>query len=435
MSAKPFLILLLAASPFGLGSVSAEDDYLKDMSAKAEALHAEWLKPGGHDNKDLTGQLMEADIKAERPEFAEEIVAGGDLALKEIPLPAEAKSIGVTVLCNLGATLPTPYSGHYPWVIRRMTADRFEVWLPNHGWLFNDKGALLHEAHPHRHDGDGRQWYGAFLPDGRWVTTDLWEMDRTLHFYSAKGRWLFDRSSIALAPRHPDDDPYENNAPDLLGWCRCDRSGKGFIVSIGANGGRAIVYVDAAGKSRRLADQESIYDLAYPRDLEPKGMYTSLDIPSDDGKDRISFSVPGHGVWCGTPSYQWGATDGVFIPNGDHIFGFLPGSHEVYLGASDYPEESANAEEPPPQRELKTWFFDTKGACRGWLRGSYLANDGRITWYSDEKGGVTVLDPDLHPVERREFNADGTPITPEKLFPDLHLGLFHQGTELILASW
>ena len=39
------------------------------------------------------------------------------------------------------------------------------------------------------------------LPDGRWVTSDIWDYDRTLHFFSRTGKWRKDLSADELVPR------------------------------------------------------------------------------------------------------------------------------------------------------------------------------------------------------------------------------------------
>ena len=448
MKALPLVALAWAGIAMLPGSLFAEEyeDYLKAANAKAEAAHTEWLTPGGLENKTLTDTLVSAAVEANRADFIEEVAAGGNVAAKEIRFTGEPKQIGVTVLSDLGPAPMDEYSALYSWVIRRMTADRFEVWLPKHGWLFNEKGQLLHEARPPRRDGHGRQWYGAFLPDGRWVTTDLEDTDRTLSFFSAKGRLLFQRTSKQLAPLTAEQRaaPAWTLGTDLLAWGRCDRDGKGFVVSIGSDGGRALVYVTPKGKSRLLTDPLDPWKLCYPRDLEAKGNYTTVHKPSDDATLTVEERSAAHGSWVDYPLYLWrgdhvNREDYLCIPFGDRAFGFLPGSHDLYFGAM----ETTYTDGAPPQRtHLKTWFFTEKQTCRGWIAATYLTDaptastdTGAQTWYAEENGNVLVLDAELKPIQRIQWNSAEKPLIPEKLFPDLHLGLFRQGNNLILASW
>jgi hypothetical protein len=161
-----------------------------------------------------------------------------------IKLPDTIKEIAISELFEFSAT-PAEAQDRAPYVVRRMTKTHFEVWTPKHGWLFDRTGKVINQAAPPRRDGDGRHWYGAFLPDGRWVTTDLWSVDRTLTFFSAKGQWLRERSSVQLAPVKKTDTPLLRSGEfsDIIAWARCDREGRGWIASVGTENGRAIVFV------------------------------------------------------------------------------------------------------------------------------------------------------------------------------------------------
>ncbi|MEO6054124.1 MAG: hypothetical protein ABIP97_08945 [Chthoniobacterales bacterium] len=398
------------------------EDYQAEWKAKADLLYAEWHKSGSTHDAELQSNLILAAIRAERPQVVEEVAAGGDVAAKEIKLPTEVAPLPLKVLFDFGVLPPGPYSEQTPWVIRRMTKNHFEVWLPKHGWLFNGEGKLESEAFPPRRDGKGREWYGAFLPDGQWVTTDLWESDRTLHFFSAKGKWRKDRTAKQLAPPK---DPLAFS--DILGWARCDKRGKGWVVSIGANGGRAIVFVTPKGEARELKGSEP-WQLCYLRDMEPKGMFTCLSRPSDDGKTRMEFHSPSHGPQVGFPEYNFAHAE-VRIAGGDTNFGFFPGSDKVFIGASPY---TWNANEPP-----KTWFFNPDGTCLGWIRGAYLTDsaDGKAMLFLDANGDVVTMSTELVSKSRERFTVDGVPAIASRLFPDLHLGLFRVKEELILARW
>lgn len=431
------------AAPFGVLAADVENGAVD----KCAELLAEWRKPGAAHDEEHRYRLFEAAILTERPGVINDFAAGGDAAKMEIPLQGKAQRIEASVVRNLGMPAKE-YGNPIPWVIRRMTKTHFEVWTPKHGWLFDSKGVLINEAFPPRRDGAGREWHGAFLPDGRWVTTDLWAYDRTLTFFSARGKWVKEMSAETLAPLDKGDDRHES---DLIGWARCDREGRGWVVSIGSNGGSAIVFVGPSGPARALSghlepwDMTEPWRLCYPRDLEPKGTYVSLFRPSDDGEAALHFGEAGHGNWVGFPTYSWGGhfEEGSayrkVIPDGDHDFGFLPSSHDVFIGASNMElnDEPDSAEDQPEGRGLKTWFFGAAGNCRGWVRGAYLADsaDGQAVWFLDDRNGVVVLGNDLRPQTRMRFVIAGTGGQPRKLFPDLRLGLFRVRGKLVLARW
>ncbi|MEI8311480.1 MAG: hypothetical protein WCH98_12065 [Verrucomicrobiota bacterium] len=404
--------------------------YLAEWKAKCPPLLEQWRKPESAGDAGLRGALLEAAVRSEQPGIVEEIAAGGDAASLEIKLPSDGENIQAQSVRAFDGIPSVPYGQRRDCVIRRMTKSRFELWTPKRGRLFDAKGKLLNEALPPRRDGIGREWHGAFLPDGSWITTDLWEMDKTLTLFSRAGKMLQEIKVSDLAPAGPDE-PWSLN---LIGWARCDKEGEGWVLSVGDGFGRAIVFVKPRGKPHRLEDSFAPWKLCYPRDLEPKGMFTGMSRPSDDYKRWIRFSCPSHGMWVGFPSFSWSDKDGdgKNIPEGDHNFGFLPGSHDVFIGASDYD----NGEDGKPRR-MKTWFFAGDGKCLGWTRAAYLCDsaDGASTWYCAEDGSVAVLDAGLKPQSRLRFLIDGQPARPVKLFTDLQLGFFNVNKQLVLASW
>ena len=405
-------------------------DEESDNFLTSSQLLSQWRKQENKNDAGLRSALIEAAVRAQQPEIIEEVAAGGDAPKIEIKPPSDAKVIEIQAL-QYFEQKPTIYSSdRVDCVIRRMTKTRFEAWTPDHGWLFNATGHLVNEALPPRHDGIGREWHGAFLPDGRWVTTDLWEMDKTLTFFSRNGKWLREIKAQDLAPSDPD----EIWSLDLIGWARCDRKGEGWVVSVGDGPGRARVFVKPHGAGRLLSDEDAPWKLCYPRDLEPKGMYTNLWRPSDDFKSHIRFAEPAHGARVGFPTYSWSQVPDSqkVIPDGDNNFGFLPGSHDVFIGASVNDRGDAGI-----PRHLKTWFFDSDGNCRGWVRAAYLTDsaDKKETWYLDEENSVVTLGADLLVQSRMRFVFDGATATPVKLFTDLRLGFFRIDKRLTLAGW
>jgi hypothetical protein len=412
----------------------AENDYdreLANQKVQSAQLLMEWRKQDGKHDDETRDQLIQAAVLSEQPEIVEEVAAGGDVASMEIKLPSGELKIQAKIIRNLGEIPSIPYGDKMDCVIRRMTKTRFEAWTPKHGWLFDPAGDVVNEARPPRRDGIGREWHGAFLPDGRWITTDLWEMDKTLYFFSYAGKCLKERKVADLAPPSTDD---ALGSLNLIGWARCDKLGKGWVVSVGDGPGRGWVFVSPQGTVRQLEEADAPWKLCFPRDLEPKGMYTSLRKPDDDFKREITFDRPGHGAWCDTPTYSWHeSTDSrKVIPGGDSNFGFLPGSHNVFIGASDY--DTGNVEK---ERALKTWFFEESGKCLGWIRAAYLADsaDQRATWYFDAEYCVVPLGAGLKPQTPMRFVIEGVNARPVKLFTDLRLGFFYTGRKLVLARW
>jgi len=410
----------------------AQDDYLKEWSAKCDQLLAEWKAHPGKPDDDLAGKLIEAGVRADRAEEVEMVAAGTmDLASIEIKAAAKTRIVYARILRNLGKPPTVDYEdGTMDCVFRRMTKNCFEAWTPKHGWLFNNGGKLISEARPPRHGGIGREWHGAFLPDGSWVTTDLWDYDRTLTFFSKNGKWMKEIPSEELAPPKQ----HEGNGHDLIGWARCDRNGEGWVVSVGSEGGRAVVFVKPQGKAQLLEDQNAPWKLCYPRDMEPKGDFTELFRPSDDFKEVLNFTEASHGTWVGYPHYE--RDDGKIsevIPGGDHNFGFLPGSHDVFMNSTGY--GNGNDDSNPPLQ--KTWFFSADGTCLGWMHGSYLADapGGKGIWLLDNDNCTVALDGDLKPQSRTRFLIGGRQAAPMKLFPDLRLGFFTTGGEVVLARW
>ena len=333
-----------------------------------------------------------------------------------------------------------------------LTPETLEVWTPKHGWLFNGHGHLLHEA---RSPGDkpvGREWYGAFLPDGRWITTEVDDYDCNLSFFSQEGKLLRTVSSAELAP----PGPYHNERT-LLGWARSNRTGMAWIVNVGSEEGYATVEIGPQGASRPLLGVER-WRACYPRALGARGFYISMWAPDDAGKVLLMRNSAGHGVYVGYPSYSLVVPNlNLFIPdmlsegeglcnvpNGNDIFGFWPGGRNVYVGATrtlyspDRPSDPVNSGQP--YNENATWFFTDKGKFQGWMRARRLADaaDGRAMLFRLEGSQTVVtLRPDLHAIQVRRFvwEKNGHTAIALSLFDDLRLGLFRQKNKLVLARW
>ena len=487
--------LLLAGLIFAtLHAGAAPDDWDKELAQRrrgCDELFAAWRRvrlPQAQAR--LNNELLQAAICAERPGYVEEIAAGGKLAAKELRLPHRARTVPLHELrtfdgieTSLGqedgyydadySTKPVTAKG---WLVRRITRDAWEVWTPTHGWLFDGTGRALNEALPARGDGTGREWFGAFLPDGRWVTTDLQEHDDRLTFCSRDGQRLRQLTSAELAPPGPDEPSL-----CLIGWARSDKDGAGWIVNVGDNQGYATVHVGPEGPARVLSGIER-WQLCRPRALGPRGFYISLDVPDDAGQTVLNCRSPGHGVYVGFSAYSLQAAqefslrdipdfkpqedpvpgapvDYVTLPDSNDIFGFWPGGQDLFIGTEATREPSSHeatrtrkfdatesfdtasgtGRKKPYLVVDKTWFFDRRWTLQGWTRARRLADaaDGRsMLLRTDSDGWVVTLRPDLRATEVRRFAwPDGKTADAVTLFDDLRLGLFVRSGKLVLAGW
>ncbi len=403
------------------------DAYLAAERKKADEALASWRVATTSSEKEaLAGIAIDAAVHAEYPEAVLEIASDRIYPGRKIEIPTAVRPVELEVLTTLEQAKPNRYGGTFPWVIRRISTETFEAWQPGHGLLFNRKGAVLNEAHPPRRDGVGREWYGAFLPDGRWITTDLWELDRTLSLFSAAGKYRREIPASVLVPKGADD-----WGTDLIGWARSDKDGQGWIVSVGSEAGRGLAYVRPDGTHRILANKENPFAMCFPRDLEPKGFYISLFTSSDDLQLLFDREEPGHGAFVGYPTYSLPPASGsILLADGDSHFGFLPASHSVFIEREIYGENSS--------KTYETWFYDERPKFTGWIAarpvGDSSTKDSML--FLTDRGNVVTLNRSLKVASQVRFTfPNGHSAVPEKTFADLHLGFFRDGDRLTLARW
>ncbi|MDR1304944.1 MAG: hypothetical protein LBK76_06940 [Verrucomicrobiales bacterium] len=421
-----------------------------EWRGKIDAVYQAWLGERNRDKKDeLENEITHAVIHRlfDRYELLDQIAAGGKFREGEIKVPPSAATVTVQKIRVFGANADRgiDYGHGRAWVIRRMTKKHFELWSPKRGWLFAADGALLNTAGVPRRDGDGRGWYGAFLADGSWVTTDIWDMDRTLHFYSRAGKWLKEMSvGQLLKPVPMTNDanglPRTFDSIPLIAWCRVDRKGENFLVSIGSDLGLGLVRVSADSAVLLLKNPRRE---CYPRDLEPKGTGRFNAISNDDGKVALSRSEAGHGAEVGFPDYNSNKGLAVIIREGisnayASSFGFWPDSDNVYINADSAGEVAPDGGPVFRHRGNMCWFFRTSGKFAGWVQAARLADadDGESMLFDAGRGKVVTISDDFKVTAARQFRwPDGGAALPEKIFPDLKLGFFWDGQELILARW
>ena len=214
------LVLIGISATVGIAQEPAvEDDYEKEVaraSERAESFFKEWKETGK-----LSEEFLDEVVRGERSDLQEKVLAGDRLEEISIQPPQALEKVVVTVH-DLSPVATQLKESDYTTVWRRITKDRFEMWTPTSGELFDATGEKISQARVSRGDGWGREWYGAFLPDGRWVTTDLDEFDNRLSLFSSKGKKLKTIKGDTLIPPRPAE---ESLPLDRLGTVGQTREG------------------------------------------------------------------------------------------------------------------------------------------------------------------------------------------------------------------
>jgi hypothetical protein len=232
-------MLLAVAS---ITCLNAEDEEADDAAAALVEL-GQWKATG----KEAEGFLEHA-ILGERTDLVEWILGGDKLAETEIKAPGGATNVEGSIQARepVSQKMKEDDNG-YPTVWSRITRNRFEIWTPKVGKLFDEHDMQLAETTVRRGDGHGREWYGAFLPDGRWITTDLDDYDRDLTMFSAKGKRQWKIKGSMLIPAEEG-----GAATPSIAWARSNQSGDAWIVSVGSEEGRGQVKVMPDGQTTRI---------------------------------------------------------------------------------------------------------------------------------------------------------------------------------------
>jgi hypothetical protein len=313
-------------------------------------------------------------------------------------------------------------------VFRRIAAQRVEAWIPREGWLFDGRGKVMVNAHVPRRDGSGRDWLGAFLPDGRWITTDLWENDQQLTCFDPQSdpRWELPGQKLVAAVDAAAQSAAVGPLEPSIGWARADRTGRQWLVSVGTDWARGFLLVTPERHLHALGDNVKLWREVYPRSMGVRGMFTELYIDSDDGAAALHFSEAGHGVGVGWPVYHSANLKGVVINGGDSSFGFWPHSHALYIEA-DRSDPAAHA----------VWFFNAQGNYQGQVEGHFLgdAADGTSLLVQTDEGAVLTVSPGRNgPVisSTRRFDwPDGSAALPLAFYDDLKIAFFLRGDGIV----
>ena len=311
-------------------------------------------------------------------------------------------------------------------VFRRISQNRVEAWTSREGWLFNGKGHLLVDVRVPRRDGTGREWFGAFLPNGTWITTDIWDNDQQLNCYTPGGTWKWQLPGSDIAAKLPDTIP-ATGVPiyPSIGWARADKSGGRWLVSVGTEYNRGYALIDPARRIEPLPPTVHLWGLVYPRAMNVRGMYTSLFINSDDGQETLHREEAGHGMGVGWPDYSLSNKWDRVINEGNSSFGFWPRSHSFYI------ETGWN--EPAPN---EVWFFNESGKYEGQVTGSFLGDDatGKNILLQSTSGEVLEAGRKQDTVSILSLRAfkwpEGSVAIPLALYDNLKLGFFLRGSNL-----
>lgn len=404
---------------------------------------------------EIAEKVLEFANRADAMGMAEELVAGRPVAEAKLSVPTKSVALPLTVLKEWDLS-KNEYGTGYACVIRRIGPKNFELWTPTQGWLFNDKGDVLNEANVPRHDGTGREWYGAFLPDGQWITTDLWDRDDRIYLFSKENKLI-------------------NSFPagDIADWGRADSTGTHWVVR--TNNDLRIApwgwkqhmahwlkrcHLLVPDPSWKFVEKiKSASDAVEPRLLGSRGTYLFMEAVSDDRNASISFDSAGHGQWVGWPRYSMQSHDhswGMCIPEnrgfeGYSNFGFFPDALTSWVGGDKYPlrpthdYETFNEEFRRTHyydRDFKSWIIAPDGKVLGWLPAERVGDDPdrKRMWFVDQKGRLLKVAPDGTVSEVMQPTLAGAtgPDAPfaHVLFPDLKLGFFYtKPGHLVLARW
>jgi hypothetical protein len=189
--------------------------------------------------------------------------------------------------------------------------------------------------------------------------------------------------------------------------------------------------------------------------LGPRGTYLFTTVPDDERHGELGRSEAGHGPHVGLPSYSSDASEGArcVVPNGILVFGYWPSRTSFFVGSEtnyregDRPDLSGMRTRSSVEDGFrhpipiinKTWFFDSHGKVRGWLRARRIADaaDGRgMLFRVTADSRIVTLDAGLKVKAVRHFVwKDGTTGDAVALWDDIHLGLFVRRQHVVLAQW
>ncbi len=390
------------------------DEWVKAHAVEGALHYESWKTAKGKERAREAAIVKFHAWCGERPELIAEIFADGRLAETEVKPPAEVETVKVTVKYEVPEDRGL-YDRMGP-VWRRLTPSTFEVWTPHEGRLFNKSGEVIATASPTRDNSQGREWFGAFLPDGHWITTELHEGDGRVYIFNRKGKCLHEIKSGTLLKGKPKE-------MLIVPWARSTRDGAAWLIRIGSEEGLGESLLEPDGTSRTRKEKESLWRLCQPRQLGVR-LFTGIcwyETESDDGKLLMTSTQPSHGQGVGNPMYEIvgsglkeDGTDGLgHIPSDGRSFGFWPQSHatHVFVGYEE--------------RDARTWFFDDRKRYQGWVAGERVGDDGKAMIFRTRDGRCITVSSAMRATRAQRFQLpDGQLLMPLELHPDIGLGIF-----------
>jgi len=423
------LVILLGVGRFATAEEpqpEASDPWVVENSQAAEKDFAIWKTTG-----EVPADFAQHAAKGERSDLTDRVLTGDRLEETEIKPGNEVQTCEVQILAS--APLETAvFEREHQTVWRRITKDRFEIWTPKEGRLFDSTGKLLNTAAVHRTDGWGREWYGAFLADGLWTTTDIGELDYRLTVFSKKGkklRTLKANTLVSLTEEDAENVALTSPVP-LIAWARADKTGKAWIVSVGSEFGRGYVKVTPDGISSKV---DCPWTECLPQQLGTRGMYTSLYSMSDDGVSTVCRNEPSHGVMVGWPKYDFPAKTSVLIHAGGKM-GILPAAWAIFVN----PEGNALDVTAEDRVQERVWLFDAKGNYQHWIKGRSAGTSAKTDglWIRLPDSSIFCLEKGYKPGLHLTFvTMEKQPLLPIELYDDIGLGIFLSGDQLVLGKW
>ena len=405
---KSLLILL------GLAGILHADVATPEERASISNAIAQWH---AETNAKAKAKLEESIVHqcgvADTPETAEELVGGKPLQEMRIVLPTKEEPLPLTVLKEWDLSVDGFYQLPEE-VIRRIGQKNFELWTPKRGWLFDKKGSVLAEAMVPRRDGAGREWHGAFLPDGQWITTDLWAQDDRIYIFSPENKLL-----RAFPTKKYTGKPKDDWSGYTVAWARADQKGTKWATQIGLDGGWCGLLISPWGWRQKVSATLTKLHLPSPaswalaqkvedpkafvdsRNLGAKGNCILLAAQSSDGKSSVEHCGHMHGSDTELPSYSMrgvGLGWDHVIPSMFHgkytgrgNFGFFPASQVVWVGGEKNPIRPTQY-----QGGFRSWIIEPSGKAIGWLPAERVADDsdGKRMWFVDEQGRLLKVAPD-----------------------------------------
>ncbi|MCX6960383.1 MAG: hypothetical protein NTW91_08940 [Verrucomicrobia bacterium] len=425
-----------------------------DALPYAQAALKAWYQETDPKKKVEIGEkVLENAAIAGAPVIAQELLTGKPLQQCEMPVPTNE------LILPLLALKEWNFQSHDDRaVIRRIGSRNFELWTPPKGWLFDDHGNVLSEVKVPRRDGTGREWYGAFLPTGEWITTDLWWGDNRIYLFSPGGK--LQRAFPTKSYLRKDD--AECGIDLAVAWARADKAGTRWIAKIGPDGpsDEKGLLVSPWGWKQRLAQLMGQMHLPTPenwrfvepvtdpchrvnsRELGSRGGYLVSQSISDDEKAFVLCQKHGHGIWIDFPMFLTKG-DGVswqhVIPKSFSMenYGFFPSSKNIWVGEEKYPTRPHVGSD-----HSRSWIIDPDGKVLGWLPAERVGDDpdGKRMWFVDEQARLLKVAPDGTVSEVLQPTLPGATGTDAPfahvLFPDLKLGFFYtKPGHLVLARW